>query len=164
MRQGDNRGARIGVVRNRLFGSHPATDALAEAALRSMDQDCGRIDDDGAVSYREASCLANVWAVEAKLMRTGDFRNSFVKGPAASAFTGPQLAEASYPEVLVAKATSTGNDLDLVLYPGRGNGRHKLGLARLAPGASYRIAGRPDLDFRADDARNRDQVLRCLFF
>ncbi|MBK8957628.1 MAG: hypothetical protein IPM80_04140 [Proteobacteria bacterium] len=127
-------------------------DELAEAALRSMDQDCGRFDDNGAVGYREASCLANVWAVEAKLMRTGDFRNSFVKGPAASAFTGPQLAEASYPEVLVAKATSTGADLDLVLYPGRGNGRQKLGLARLAPGASYRVAGRPDLDFRADDA------------
>ncbi len=126
-------------------------DELAEAALRSMDQDCGRVDDNGTVSYREASCLANVWAVEAKLMRTGDFRNSFVKGPPASAFSGPQLASASYPEVMVAKATSTGHDLDLVLYPGRGNGRQRLGLARLAPGSSYRVAGRADLDFRADD-------------
>ena len=134
-----------------MCGREFGDDELAEAALRSMDQDCGRIDDNGVVSYREASCLANVWAVEAKLMRTGDFRNSFVKGPAASAFTGPQLAEASYPEVLVAKATSTGADLDLVLHPGRGNGRQRLGLARLVPGASYRVAGRPDLDFRADE-------------
>ncbi len=53
--------------------------------------------------------------------------------------------------MLVAKATSTGEDLDLVLYPGRGNGRQRLGLARLAPGKRYRVAGRPDLDFRADD-------------
>lgn len=30
------RGARIGIVRNRLFGSHPATDALAEAAIATM--------------------------------------------------------------------------------------------------------------------------------
>lgn len=133
-----------------MCGREFGDDELAEAALRSMDQDCGRVDDNGVVSYREASCLANVWAVEAKLMRTGDFRNSFVKGPAASAFSGPQLAEASYPEVLVAKATSTGHDLELVLYPGRGNGRQRLGLARLVPGASYRVAGRPDLDFRAD--------------
>jgi hypothetical protein len=133
-----------------MCGREFGDDELAEAALRSMDQDCGRIDDNGVVSYREASCLANVWAVEAKLMRTGDFRNSFVKGPAASAFSGPQLAEASYPEVLVAKATSTGHDLELVLFPGRGNGRQRLGLARLVPGASYRVAGRPDLDFRAD--------------
>jgi amidase len=32
------RGARIGVVRNRLFGSSPATDRLAEAALADMKQ------------------------------------------------------------------------------------------------------------------------------
>lgn len=30
------RGARIGVVRNRLFGSHPATDAIAEAAIATL--------------------------------------------------------------------------------------------------------------------------------
>lgn len=127
-------------------------DELAEAALRSMDQDCGRQDQDGVSWYRDASCLANVWAVEAKLMRTGDFRNTFVRGPAPSAFTGPQLAEARYPDVLVAKATSAGEDLDLVVYPGRGHGRQTLGLARLKPGAAYRVQGRPDLDFRADAA------------
>ena len=132
---------------SREFGD----DELAEAALRSMDQDCGRLDDHGVVSYRDASCLANVWAVEAKLMRTGDFRNSFVKGPPSSAFSGPQLATASYPDTLVAKATSSGQDLDLVVYPGRGPGRQQLGLARLQPGRHYRVAGRPDLDFRADD-------------
>lgn len=135
-----------------MCGREFGDDDLAEAALRSMDQDCGRTDEGGVVSYREASCLANVWGVEAKLMRTGDFRNSFTKAPPASAQSGPQLAEASYPEVLVAKATSTGADLDLVLYPGRGATRQKLGLARLAPGAAYKVAGRPDLDFRADDA------------
>lgn len=30
------RGARIGIVRNRLFGTHPATDALAEAAIATL--------------------------------------------------------------------------------------------------------------------------------
>ncbi|MFN7914767.1 MAG: amidase [Vicinamibacterales bacterium] len=35
---GGLRGARIGVVRNRLFGSHPATDALAEAAIDTLRQ------------------------------------------------------------------------------------------------------------------------------
>ena len=134
-----------------MCGREFGDDELADAALRSMDQDCGRQDEGGVIWYRDASCLANVWAVESKLMRTGDFRNSFVKGPPASAFTGPQLAGASYPEVLVAKATSSGDDLDLVVYPGRGNGRQTLGLARLKPGSAYRVAGRSDLDFRADD-------------
>ena len=95
-----------------MCGREFGDDELADAALRSMDHDCGRQDQDGVVSYRDASCLTNVWAVEAKLMRTGDFRNSFVKGPPASAFSGPQLASGTYPEVLVAKATSTGEDLD----------------------------------------------------
>ena len=132
---------------SREFGD----DELAEAALRSMDQDCGRVDEQGVVSYRDGSCLANVWAVEAKLMRTGDFRNSFVKGPPPSAFSGPQLASARYPDTLVAKATSNGHDLDLVVYPGRGHGPQQLGFARLQAGQHYRVAGRPDLDFRADD-------------
>lgn len=125
-------------------------DELAEAALRAMDQDCGREESDGVTSYREASTLANVWAIEAKLMRTGDFRNSFVKSPPGSAFTGPQLASARYPEVLVAKATSSGRNLDLVLQPGRTAGRQTLGFARLEPGAAYAVRGRPDLGFRAD--------------
>jgi amidase len=34
--RGGLRGARIGVVRNRLFGSHPAADALASAAIVTM--------------------------------------------------------------------------------------------------------------------------------
>jgi len=133
-----------------MCGREFGDDELADAALRSMDQDCGRVVENGVTHYREASCLANLWALEAKLMRTGDFRNSFVKGPPASAFTGPQLARASYPDVLVAKATSRGDDLDLVLHPGRGTSRQRLGLARLAPGQAYRVADRPDLDFRAD--------------
>ncbi|MGD9604425.1 MAG: hypothetical protein AB7V59_21635, partial [Gammaproteobacteria bacterium] len=146
------RGALFAYAAVAMCGREFGDDDLADAALRSMDQDCGREVTDGVTGYREASTLANVWAVEAKLMKTGDFRNSFTKAPPESARSGPQLAEVNYPEVLVAKATSTGRDLDLVLQPGRGLGRHTLGLARLAPGAAYTVAGRPDLAFSADDA------------
>ena len=124
-----------------ICGREFGDDALAEAALRSMDEDCGRRMDDGVLSYDEASCLANVWAVEGRIMGNGDFRRSFVEGPPESAFSGPLLDEASYPEVLVAKATSAGEDLDLVLYPGRGDGPQTIGLARLRAGARYRVAG-----------------------
>ena len=37
--------------------------ATAASAMVSARVSVGGIDDDGAVSYREASCLANVWAV-----------------------------------------------------------------------------------------------------
>lgn len=116
-------------------------DELAEAALRSMEQDCGPVMEDGVLTYRKGSCLANVWGVEGRLMRTGDFRNSFAKGPPASALKGPLLATASYPEVLVSKAFSHGDDLELVLYPGRGAGAQRLGLERLQPNATYAVTG-----------------------
>jgi hypothetical protein len=114
---------------------------LAEACLRSMDQDCGRTLENGVLSYRKGSCLANVWGVEGRLMRTGDFRNTFVKGPPASALAGPILASCKYPDVLVGKAFSHGDDLALVLYPGAAPGPQQLGIERLKPGVTYAVSG-----------------------
>jgi hypothetical protein len=122
---------------------------LAEAAQRSMDQDCG-LSRNGIACYTKGSNLANVWGVEGALMRTGDFRKSFVIGPPESALTGPGLVDAKYPDVLVGKAFSRGSDLELVLHPGATPGPQKLGLARLRPGAEYAIDGTGQT-FRADD-------------
>jgi hypothetical protein len=116
-------------------------DDLAEACLRSMDQDCGRTIENGVLSYRKGSCLANVWGVQGRLMRTGDYRNAFVKGPPQTALAGPLLGACTYPDVLVAKAFSHGEDLELVLYPGTGPGRHTLGIQRLKPGRTYTVTG-----------------------
>ncbi len=74
-------------------------------------------------------------------MRTGDFRNSFVKGPPKSALAGPILAAATYPDVLVAKAFSRGQDLELVLHNGKAPGPQRLGIERLKAGATYRVTG-----------------------
>ena len=116
-------------------------DELAEAALRSMDQDCGRTEQGGVLSFKKGSCLANVWGVEGRLMRTGDFRNSFTKGPPASALSGPMLEQAKYPDVLVAKAFSKGTDLELVLYPGAADGMQELGIGQLRPNQAYNVSG-----------------------
>ena len=59
----------------------------------------------------------------------------------SSAFTGPLLTDARYPEVLVAAATSKGEDLRLVLYPGGAGGRETLRIERLHPGRSYTVTG-----------------------
>jgi hypothetical protein len=133
-------------------------DDLAEATLRSMEQDCGRTMENGVLSYRKGSCLANVWGVEARLMRTGDFRNSFVKGPPASALAGPILAAASYPDVLVAKAFSRGEDLELVLYNGTAPAAQTLGIERLKAGATYRVSGAESSTLTAD-AQGRATLL-----
>ncbi len=125
-------------------------DELAEAALRSMDQDCGLVDEDGVTYYRDASGLANAWALEAQLLRTNFFRNTFVQGPPECTRTGPLLTEAGYPEVLVAKAFSHGADLELVLYPGRQGGPQTLGLSRLQPGRTYQVTGAAVPTIQAD--------------
>ena len=113
---------------------------LAEAAQRAMDQDCG-LSRNGVACYTQGSNLANVWGVEGRLMRTGDFRRSFVVGPPESTSTGPILSDAKYPNLLVAKAFSDGDDLDLVLYPGAGASPQTIGFERLRPGIEYSIDG-----------------------
>jgi hypothetical protein len=113
---------------------------LAEAAQRAMDQDCG-LSRNGVSCYTKGSNLANVWGVEGGIMRTGDFRKSFSGGPPESVSTGPFLSSAKYPDVLVAKALSHGDDLELVLHPGGAPGSQTIGIERLRPGAEYAIDG-----------------------
>jgi len=123
---------------------------LAEAAQRAMDQDCG-LSRNGVACYTKGSNLANVWGVEGGIMRTGDFRKSFAVGPPESVSTGPLLSSAKYPDVLVAKAFSRGDDLELVLIPGGAPGPQTIGIERLRPGAEYTIDG-SEQRFRADES------------
>ena len=83
-------------------------------------------------------------------LQTGDFRHSFVKGPPPEVFTGPVLAYARYPEVLVAQAISDGRDLRLVLYPGHGDGRQSPGSEQLLPGQRYLVEGEAPDSLQAD--------------
>lgn len=63
--------------------------------------------------------------------------------------SGPLLAEAAYPDVLVAKAVSDGEALELVLRAGNGPRRSTLGLARLIPGRAYRVSGGVETEITA---------------
>jgi hypothetical protein len=96
------------------------------------------------------SNLSNIQAVAGTLRRSGDFRRAVTEGPAESALRGPLLTEVRYPEVLVARAFSRGDDLELVLHPGGTPGPQRLGLERLKPGASYRVRGAGETRFVAD--------------
>jgi hypothetical protein len=125
------------LVAAREFGD----DLLAEAAQAGLDADCAPEVRDGVRRYTAGSNDTNAYAVLGSLIRTGDFRRSFAQGPAKSTRTGPILAGASYPDVLVARAYSDGSALDLTLYPGRDDGAQLLTLARLQPGRRYRVEG-----------------------
>lgn len=125
---------------------------IAAAAQNSLDRQCGLVLEGGVRSYTGGSNIANANAVMGRLMRTGDFRRSFVEGPSEAALNGPVLAEARYPDVLVARAYSHGDDLELALYPGAGGGLQTLRLARLQPGRSYQVSGAEGQSLTADEA------------
>ncbi|MGO1594283.1 MAG: hypothetical protein ACTHW1_08380, partial [Ancrocorticia sp.] len=63
---------------------------------------------------------------------------------------GPLLAEVPYPDVLVARAVTDGQALDVVLRPGGEGGRFTVSLSRLQPGRSYRVLGAVDRIVEAD--------------
>ncbi len=133
----------MGVARE--FGDN----AIAEAAQHSLDLDCGRSQDGGILRYERMSNLSNETAIVGRIRRRGDFRAAVIEGPPASVFKGPLLAEASYPEVLVARAFSSGEDLDLVLFNGGQAGPRTIGLGRLRPNAAYQTQGAQNASFTA---------------
>lgn len=71
--------------------------------------------------------------------RRNTVRDMVNKGLPEAWAKGPILAEATYPDVIVTRAVTDGEALDLVLHPGGQAGAFDLGFARLKPGRSYRI-------------------------
>lgn len=126
-------------------------DAMAEAVERSLQRDCGLDTSSGVHSYADGSNLTNALLASGAFTRTGDFARSFNLGPDPSVLAGPVLAEAEYPDVLVARAYSDGEDLQLALYPGRGDSvTSTVKVARLSAGREYVVAGAAVDRFTAD--------------
>lgn len=114
---------------------------LALAAQRTLDRDCGLRLEAGVRRYLGGSNLANISAAQGRLMRTGDFRRSFVEGPSEATLGGPVLGAVPYADVSVARAWSGGEDLDLTLYSTGAQTRQTLAIERLRPGKAYRVEG-----------------------
>jgi hypothetical protein len=131
----------------REFGDYE----IADAAQRALDQDCGRADDGGVLRYSKGSNLSNAMAMRARIHRRDDFRRTIAEGPPEASLRGPLLTDAKYPDVLVARAFSNGDDLDLVLYPGSQNIRQEIRIERLRPGANYAMRNGSEQAFTADN-------------
>jgi hypothetical protein len=118
---------------------------VANAIIRKLDREFERTDDNGTVSYAKSSNVNNATIVMGCLLRNGDVRSMVNEGPPAGAMRGPLLGGIAYPDVLVAKAVSDGEDLTLVLYgAGGANSRQSLGIDRLRPGKRYTVTGGAD--------------------
>src|SRR5581483_2551956 len=114
---------------------------LHDQLKASMHREYSTVIRDGALWYPDGSALANFCLAMARFSPPGAYRGLVNDGPGEAVLRGPYLEDASYPEVMVARATTDGEDLRLVLRPGAGAGRRGLGLRRLVPGRVYDVKG-----------------------
>lgn len=139
-----------------IYARELGDDEAAEALQKAIDRRFGKVEQNGVTSFAGASNLNNAVAAIGRLTRRDDVRRMVLEGPPGGAMKGPLLEGVKYPDVLVAKAFSHGDDLELVLYPGSSATAQSLALSRLKPGAAYvaNVAGnsytlRADQDGRA---------------
>ena len=117
-------------------------DEEAAAAIeRSLDERHPIARQAGARQYAGISTLANASFALARFTRPGGLRDLVLGAVPGAWRTGPLLAEAAYPDVLVARAETDGAALDLILRAGDGARRTTLALERLAPGRRYGVDG-----------------------
>jgi hypothetical protein len=95
----------------------------------------------GARCYADASGLANLYANLGRYGRHSALRDLVVFGAPEAWRSGPVLAGVAYPDVLVARAVTDGEALDLVLRPGAGPVRTVLLIERLVPHREYVVTG-----------------------
>lgn len=83
----------------------------------------------------------NLYGLLGRFGRRAGLRDLVRYGEPEAWATGPRLADAAYPEVLVARAVTDGQALDAVLHPGAGPGRTRVRVDRLRPGRRYAVRG-----------------------
>jgi hypothetical protein len=137
----------------REFGD---ADAAAAAKL-ALDNLCDPITEGGVFRYQKMSNSVNACVTLDRQLHQDFWRRTVVAPTAESALLGPILDEAAYPDVLVARATSDGEDLHLVLRPGRESSTEVLQLARLQPARRYRVTG-ATVDTLVADPEGRAEV------
>lgn len=113
---------------------------LASAVQADLDQ--GEVDEaGGARRYADGSAFTNLYAIMGRVGRHSGLRDLVAFGAPEAWSRGPVLAEAAYPDVLVARAVTDGRALDLVLRPGSAPMRTVLRVAGLEPGREYDVSG-----------------------
>lgn len=113
----------------------------AEAVSSAIDQKF-RIEtsSSGARKMAGVSTWVSLAHALSQLMTTDALRGLTTGDVPGAWRTGPILAGAAYPDVLVARAVTDGTNLDLVVRPGNGPTATTLRLARLTPSADYSVA------------------------
>jgi hypothetical protein len=129
--------------------------ASARTLLDLLDMDCPGTTVEGVTHRPRASLWAHALELTARLGCTGGFRG-LIESP-DDAPAGPHLADADYPEILVAAARREGEVLRLVLHPGGAGAIRPIAIAGLKPSRHYRT-GLADQPFARADETGRAVV------
>jgi hypothetical protein len=122
---------------------------IAEATANRIEAEGNPVIEHGMRRYASVSAQANLGLLLASTGRANAHFDRVTGGLPEVWARGPILADAPYPDVLVARAVTDGAGLDLVLRPGTTGGRHRLEFARLTLGATYRVHGAVDAELSA---------------
>src|ERR1700757_4447496 len=114
---------------------------IAAAAGAKIAEEGQAVTEGGVRRLAKGSAQANLAWVMSNCGRANAHYDRVNYGIPDAWARGPILDAADYPEVLVARAVTDGEALDLVLRPGDRGGRRRLGFARLRPGVSYAVRG-----------------------
>ncbi len=134
-----------------LLAASEMGDAEAVAAVtEALNTHVGYQAEGGALRWK-CSNQAHATITQAVTNFRNAWRTVNVSNPLFKTNRGPVLSEASYPEVLVAKAWSDGRALDLVFYPGGEDGLQRITVSRLKPNAPYCIKGPQEKTIQADE-------------
>ena len=131
----------FGLVAATMAARELGDEEYAAAAQATLDEREPVASAHGADRYGEASGLTNLYGVLGRFGRPSGLRDLLNHGAPPAWRTGPRLAGAAYPDVLVARAVTDGHALDLTLRPGAGPVRTTLELDRLVPHRTYAAAG-----------------------
>lgn len=107
---------------------------VASECLRRLDEECPSHELAGAIHRENASLWAHALELIARCSEQDGLRNLTASKIER---TGPHLAAAPYPEVIVAHAAQRDRRLNLILDPGRANASPLLELGGLMPERHY---------------------------
>jgi hypothetical protein len=122
----------------------------AAALLGRLEDECPSRTIDGVTHRERASLWAHALELLARLGRKDGLRTMVARATTQPP-AGPSLIDAPYPDVLIARATSDGTSLDLVLHPGSTATNALITIAGLCPNGRYRT-GPDDVPFLASEA------------
>ena len=126
--------------------------AAARTLLDLLDADCPGTTVEGVTHRPRVSLWAHALELTARLGCADGFRR-LVESP-DDATAGPHLADADYPDMLIAAARREGEMLRLVLHPTGAGGIRPIAIAGLKPGRHYRT-GLVDQPFARSDETGR---------